>query len=488
MTGPQDPSDSGTPRDPAVGDAGATGDTRAASLAVGPAADGPAPDGPAADRPAGAGARRDPTFPNTGIVARREFSERVRSRPFAGSTIMLALLAVLVAFLPVIVRLAGRDTTTTLAIVADDQELADRSIATMRSVLASTGGGSTDAWLFQVEPDRPTAMAAVGDGSVDGALIAQRDPSGRLDFTFLTGQGIGSDRTQFVAIGTFAVAFLEWTERVRPTGAAVFVPPTLTVQAGAGPNAGGVPLAATQIASRQLLGTVLVVILFLTIVIYGMWVAAGVAAEKETRVMELLISAASPRQLVLGKVLGIGLAGLLQYALILGSAIVALAFQGPIGEALGLGSSISPPLDGATPELFAAYGLFFVLGFTLYALVYAAAGSLVSRVEDLQVIALPMSLLGIAGYLQAVLALSGSLSSFMRISSFVPFWSPFVMFTRLTVGRVEPWELVLSIGLLLAAIVAVAMLAVRVYSAGVLLYGQRPGPRRLLRAIIAPSP
>ncbi len=431
-------------------------------------------------------ARHDPTFPNTRIVARREFVERVRSRPYAASTVLLAMLAVFVAFLPIIIRLADRDTTTTIAIVADDAALAGRASSVMRSVL-STSGGTPVSWVFEVKTDREAVRTAVGEGRLDGALFATRDASGRLDFTFITGQGLGADRTQFVAIGTFAVAFLEWTERVQPSGAVPFLPPTLDVLAGAGPTSGGTPLGAGEIASRQLLGTVLIVVLFLTMVIYGMWVAAGVAAEKETRVMELLISAASPRQLVLGKVLGIGLAGLLQYVTILLPAVLALALQRPIGEALGLGSGITPPLSGLTPAFALAYGTFFVLGFTLYALIYAAAGSLVSRVEDLQVIALPMSLIGIAGYLQAVIALSGGLSTFLRVSSFVPFWSPFVMFSRLTVGRVEPWELVLSIGLLVLTIALAAALAIRVYAAGVLLYGQRPGVRKILRAVLSPT-
>jgi ABC-2 type transport system permease protein len=74
----------------------------------------------------------------------------------------------------------------------------------------------------------------------------------------------------------------------------------------------------------------------------------------------------------------------------------------------------------------------------------------------------------------------------VRIASYVPFWSPFVMMTRLTVGRVEPWELVLSFGLLLASIPIVAFFAVRVYAAGVLLYGQRPGARQIVGAILNP--
>ena len=127
-----------------------------------------------------------------------------------------------------------------------------------------------------------------------------------------------------------------------------------------------------------------------------------------------------------------------------------------------------------------------MLGFILYALIYAAAGSLVSRAEDLQVLALPLSIIAIGGYIQAVMALSGGISSFIRFSSYVPFWSPFVMLTRLTIGRVEPWELVLSFGLLAASIPIVGFIAVRVYSAGVLLYGQRPGARQIVGAIISP--
>ena len=84
------------------------------------------------------------------------------------------------------------------------------------------------------------------------------------------------------------------------------------------------------------------------------------------------------------------------------------------------------------------------------------------------------------------MALSGGINPLVRIASYVPFWSPFVMLTRLTVGRVEPWELVLSFGLLAATIPIVAVIAVRVYSAGVLLYGQRPGARQIVGAILSP--
>jgi ABC-2 type transport system permease protein len=119
----------------------------------------------------------------------------------------------------------------------------------------------------------------------------------------------------------------------------------------------------------------------------------------------------------------------------------------------------------------------------VYAGLYAAAGSLLSRAEDLQTVALPLSLPAVAGYFPAVLALSGSSAGFIRVASYVPLWSPFVMMSRLAVGTVAPWEVVLSLGLLVATVPLVTWAAIRVYRAGVLMYGQPPTLGTFLRAI-----
>jgi ABC-2 type transport system permease protein len=434
--------------------------------------------------------RHDALLPNAALVARREYLAQIRSRPFHISTLFLAALAVLVAFSPVFVRLADRGTTTTIAIQASDPQLARRSAEIMGGILNTTTGGGVESgptFRFETVPLEVDLAGRVGEGAYDAGLRAIRDASGRIDFTFLTGQGLGADRAQLIGVGTLAVAFLDWTA-ANPT-ATPFQIPRLDTIAAAGPNTGGAPVSGAEFASRRILGIVFVILIFITTVIYGMWVAAGVVAEKTSRVMELLISAASARQLVIGKVAGIGMAGLTQYLGVLGPALLALAIEERVALAiLGPGSSVELSLAALSPGLMAAYALFFLLGFTLYALIYAAAGSLVSRAEDLQMIALPMSIVAIAGYLVAVLALTGTTTGLIRFASWVPFWSPFVMLTRLAVGRVEPWELVLSIGLLLGAIVLVAVLAIRVYAAGVLLYGQRAGLRQVVSAVIRPAP
>src|SRR6478609_10186546 len=154
-----------------------------------------------------------------------------------------------------------------------------------------------------------------------------------------------------------------------------------------------------------------------------------------------------------GKVVGIGAAGLTQYVAIAIPALVLLAFQDRIAAAvLGPDWADGAPLVGMSPGLLAGYAVFFLLGFTLFALIYASMGSFVSRPDDLQTLSLPLSLLAMVGYLTAIVALGGGQGPWVMIASFLPPFSPFVMLARLMVAAVEPWQVALSIGILVASI------------------------------------
>lgn len=427
---------------------------------------------------------------NSWLIASREFRERVRSRLFFVSTVLLAFLAVGVSLTPILIKAADRGTTTRIAVASDDAALARDSIVILDGYLNPRPvPGQPNPYDFVPTSVAEASAESVANGTYAGALIVTRRENGQVAVQFLNGEQIGTDRIQQLQVGSFAIGIFDWIKSSGIVGAGAFrTTDFVSAQVSAGANGGGAkPIDAAEYAGRRIVGVVFVILIFITLVIYGMWVAAGVVAEKSSRVMELLISAASPAELVTGKVVGIGLAGLVQYVAILVPALVTLLFQDRIAEAvLGSAGGVSLSLAALTPGLLAAYGAFWILGFILYALIYAAAGSLVSRAEDLQVLALPLSLVAIGGYLQAVMALSGGISDTVRLASYVPFWSPFVMLTRLTVGRVEPWEIVLSFGLLIAAIPIVGVVAVRVYSAGVLLYGQRPGARQIIGAIVRP--
>jgi ABC-2 type transport system permease protein len=422
--------------------------------------------------------RDEPAFPNTGHVARREYRELTRSRIFHVSTITLTVLAVIVAVLPIAVRLVQRGGTTRIDVVASTPKLAESTRGFLDGLLNGQGGGRYE---VVIQDDADAAIAAVDDHVVDAAVIVTRsDTTGRIDFSVHAGETVGDGTVQLLNVGALGVAFLDYANR-NPAGG--FVMPAFDVFRNTGVAGARAPYDPGAYASRLIVGIVFGFLVFLTIIIYGMWVAAGVVAEKASRVMELLVSAASPRQLVLGKAIGIGLAGATQIVIVLVPAVLVLLVEDQLARAvLGANAGITTSLGALSPGLILAFLVFYVLGFALYSLIYAAAGSLVSRAEDLQIIALPLSLIAITGYLQAILALTGGITWFIRLASFVPFWSPFVMLTRLSVGRVEPAELILSIAVLAGTIVVTAVIAIRIYGAGVLLYGQRPGVRAYVAA------
>jgi ABC-2 type transport system permease protein len=433
-------------------------------------------------------AGRDPLFPNAAIVARREYRDRVRGPMYVASTIVLAGLAILVALAPIALRYVDRQTISKIAVVSSDAALADKATGVADSLLNIRPNGVDPAdWQkpYQLErtADQAAAEAELRRGELTGLLLVERRPDGQVALTLRGNDGPGSQRAQLLNLAAFGIGVLDWTSRLQTTESTTpFIPAAFNVEQLNSATEAGRALSAQEVASRGFLGVVFVVLLFITVVIYGMWVATGVASEKSSRVMELMISAASSRQMLTGKVVGIGAAGLTQYAAIAIPTLLIVAFQDRIAEALlGPGYAQGVPIVGLSLGLLAAYGVFFLLGFTLFALIYAAMGSFVSRPDDLQTLSLPLSLLATLGYLTAVMALGGGGGTWVMIASFLPPFSPFVMLARLMVAAVEPWEVALSVGILVVSIGVVAVAASRMYAAGVLLYGQRPG----LRAFVA---
>ena len=364
-----------------------------------------------------------------------------------------------------------------------------RAVAVADSILnVPPSGVDRDAWekAFQVDVavDRATADAALATGEVGGVMIVTRSADGGLDVVYRTESAPDGVRSQLIGFAAIAVGILDWTSDLPPgSQLAPYQQPTFRVDQVNAPTEAGEPVDPQAIASRAFLGVVFVVLLFLTVIIYGMWVATGVATEKSSRVMELMISAASPRQLLTGKVVGIGGAGLTQYLAIALPALVVVILQDRIASVVmgpvGVGGA---PIVGLTPGLLLGYGVFYLLGFALFSLIYAAMGSFVSRPDDLQTLSLPLSLVAMSGYILAVLTLSGQTGAWSTLASLLPPFSPFVMLARLMIEAVPPWEVALSIGLLLVSIVVVAFVATRMYEAGVLLYGQRPGLRTFIAA------
>ena len=416
------------------------------------------------------------------LVARREYRVRVRSRAFVLSTLLLAAVAVGTGLVPILVRAMDRGAVVALAVHADDpalEGLAIRSLDTVLNGRTQIDPTTRQAWSIESAPDIGAARARVVRGDLAGLLLVGRDARGTPSFEYVTSAPPGGRQVILMRLATVAVAV---NDRVG-TVAGLIGDFRVTAADPAAP----VQPQEAESASRAILATILVILVFITSVTYGMWVATSVAEEKGSRVMEVMLNAATTGELLGGKVLGVGAAGLTQYAAIVIPAVVALILQGPLARLLlGGASADEGPLVGLTGGVLAAFAVLFLLGFVLSALLYAAAGSLVSRQEDVQQVALPMLLLSFGGYISAAVAAGSPDAPWVGPLSLVPFFSPYLMIVRLMTGHVSAGEEALAIVLLLVAVAAALWLATRVYRAGVLLYGQRPSLGALVAAVRAP--
>lgn len=414
--------------------------------------------------------RLGPFLRNVRLIARREYRVRVRSRAFVLSTLLLAAVAVGTGLVPILVRAMDRNAVVRLAVHADDavlEALAIRSLDTVLNGRTQIDPTTRQAWAIEPTADVAAARARVLRGDLAGLLLVGRDAEGTPSFEYLTNAPSGGRQVTLMRLATLAVAV---NDRV---GTVAGLVGDFRVTA-ADPTAPVQPLEAES-ASRAILATILVILVFITSVTYGMWVATSVAEEKGSRVMEVMLNAATTGELLGGKVLGVGAAGLTQYTAIVVPAVAALVLQGPLAQLLlGDAGSDDGPLVGLTGGILVAFAVFFLLGFALSALLYAAAGSLVSRQEDVQQVALPMLLLSFGGYIGAAIAAGSPDASWVAPVSMVPFFSPYLMLVRLMIGHVSAVEVTIAILLLLVAIAAALWLAIRIYRAGVLLYGQRP--------------
>ncbi len=431
------------------------------------------------------------TWRNMAIIARREFAVRVRTRSFRFGTALLVIGAVTIALLPVIIQSLDRLDHTRIAVAAESPQIATSAQLTLDQLLNAPADSSTtkkaDAFEIVVVTDPAKARDGVEAGDYGAALAIDRLASGELDFVLYTNDTANGRTATLIRQGANAIAIADRLDRagVAPADQATMFKAATFKVSWPDPTRTDPPKDSIAAVGQDLLGFGMTILIFMIIVMYGNWIAMSVVEEKSSRVMEVVLNAATPFQLLGGKVLGVGAVAFTQYASVVVAGLAGLALQGQVA-AIVLGENagaLSLP-EGLTPVLLLAFGVYGVLGFLLYASLYAAAGSLVSRIEDVNAAVMPMTFLSLGGYMVGVYAATGLLdvgSGVITAMAQIPFFSPFMMLGRIAVGGAEPWEIVLSLALLVVAIVIAVWLASRIYAAGVLLYGQRPGARTVWR-------
>lgn len=210
------------------------------------------------------------------------------------------------------------------------------------------------------------------------------------------------------------------------------------------------------------------IVLFYAIYFCAYQVSSSITTEKTSKIMETLVTSTSPTTIILGKTIGIGVVGLLQMVVIVGTAIIsAKAFLEPeLIEAVLDMSSITPYLGIVTT-------LYFILGYFTYALLYALTGSTVSKPEDIQSANTPVAILAVVGFYLSYFTMMNPTSELNVFASLFPISSPFCMPFRIMMGLANVTDVVISIAILIVTILIIARVAIKIYSNAILNYGTK---------------
>lgn len=233
-----------------------------------------------------------------------------------------------------------------------------------------------------------------------------------------------------------------------------------------------------ELSQARIIVYVMLFVLYMAVIVYGQMIANDVATEKSSRVMEILISSASPVTHMFAKIIGIALLGLTQIVLLVG-----VGYSLIVSKQGELAGGVLDNLASASTSIFVYAIVFFLLGYLLYATLAAMLGSIISRVEDVQQMLMPMIFLVMAAFMIAAYGLQAPESSIVVVSSYIPFFSPMIMFMRVGMLDIPFWEVALSIGILVITIILFAAIGARVYKGGVLMYGQSSSFKDLKKAI-----
>jgi ABC-2 type transport system permease protein len=376
------------------------------------------------------------------LIARREFSSKVRGRAFVVST--LVVLVLLGVYAAVVATIAASQDSSRVGVTGPATALTAPLLA----------AAPTEGLTLTVvpEPDVATGEAAVRSGDLDALVggdplrprvFVESEPDADLE-RVLTDATSALARDQFLR-----------TNRIDPAALDAAV-------AEAGPVVVAAEPADPQAGLRLGLGLAGAFLLFFSIQTYGAMVAQGVVEEKSSRVVELMLSAVRPWQLLLGKVLGLGAVGLVQLVVLGGAGLVAAGAAGVLAAGAGLVSTLVSVV------------VWYLIGFALYATVFAAAGSLVSRQEDTQSVLSPITITVLLGFVVGFnLLTSDPRGTALTVLSLLPPFSPLFMPARVALGVAPTAQVVLAFALTLAFTAAMLVVGGRIYANSVLRTGAR---------------
>ncbi|HEX4606053.1 MAG TPA: ABC transporter permease [Candidatus Angelobacter sp.] len=423
------------------------------------------------------------------IIAKREYLERVRSRSFMIMTLFIPVLMFGVTVVPTLLMVRGGNESKRMVVAAADRDTAE--MIRSRIEQEQEKAGSPDApktarrglplTNFTVEVSTNTAAeertaltARINQKQLDAFLWATPDAIAARKIDFVT-----RDTSSFIENGVLGQIVSDALRRhaLKTKGLkeddieAALQPVEVEPMSPLGKNA---PNPQTMFIAT--LGIVMV--MYMTVLLYGINVMRSILEEKTSRIMEVMLSTASAKEMMAGKILGVGAVGLTQVGI---WAATAVAFVGSATASAGMIKSVKAALN---PQLLIYFVVFFLLGYVLYSTLCAAVGSMVNSEQEAQ----QMQFLVMMPMILAVIFITNIFqhpnSPIAVFGSLFPFTAPLVMFSRVAMQPdTSPWQIALSIALMLATIYGMVLLCARIYRVGILMYGKKPNLPEIMKWI-----
>ncbi|WP_276356239.1 ABC transporter permease [Cohnella caldifontis] len=417
-----------------------------------------------------------------GTVIAFTMRNKVRSKSFLITTLVLVLLVVVGGNVPYLInKLGGGDKASDVGYVSgSNPEIVQQLQALYAQQEKQQGHPDVN---LQVSADEGQLKQMVEDKTLDGYITLQDNPAtGFPDVTYHSKNALGSGtssslQTMLQQVKTNLLvkdAGLS-EEQIRSLLTPVELKnEQVTLGDGSGKTA-------EEQGTAIGLTYVVVILLFMGVMISGQLIATEITAEKSSRVMEIIVTSVSPLAQMFGKVIGTFVIAILQIAVIVGALVANLNLPHNAEALQGFGIR----LDSIDPAMIVIAVVFFLTGFFLYAMLFAAVGSIVSRTEDLGQAVMPITMLTLVGFYVAMFGLTHPDSPLIVVCSYIPFFSPFLMVLRVGLSDPAWWEIALSIGILLASTLLLGWLSAKIYRTGVLMYGKRPSVKELVKAMKA---
>ena len=391
----------------------------------------------------------NPTSPAriVALVAKREITTRARTRSFlVSNAVILAL--ILGGIIAMSIFSGGSDSRPKLGLVGSATSLSG-SLSAQSAAIDSPVDISTVA-------DEATARSRVTSGELDVALV----PKAAGSYAAIVDATLPSELRAIID-GTVRQQAVNATLSAEGVDPAAVARAVAQAAAGASVTVDAVNPPNPDSGQRTALAFIVMILMFFQILMFGLYVAMGVVEEKSSRVVEVLLATIKPLHLLVGKVLGIGAVGLLQ-----------LAAYGVVGLVAGIGTGLVT-VTGLAVGVFASVLGWFILGFAFFAVAYAAAGSLVSRQEDVNSAATPITMLVMACYFLAQVTVQDPSGTVAAVMSWIPPFSAMLMPLRIAAGVTSPVQIVGSALLMLLTSAALAVVAARIYERSILRTGKR---------------